>query len=42
MEQLRSEFDHLDAENMDKKMKEASLADMVIMATQLATIAPIV
>jgi hypothetical protein len=42
MEQLRSEFDYLDAENIEKKMKEASLADMVIMMTQLATIVPII
>jgi hypothetical protein len=42
MDQLRSEFDHLSPENIEAKMKNASLADMIIMATQLAQIMPIV
>ena len=41
MEGLKSEFDHLKSEDIEKKMKNASLADFVIMGTQLAQIAPI-
>lgn len=42
MEGLKSEFDHLKSTEIEQKMKNASLADFVIMGTQLAQIAPIV
>ena len=42
MDQLKSEFDHLTTKNIEEKMKKANFADMVIMATQLAQIAPII
>ena len=42
MDQLRSEFEHLEVSDIEKKMKEASFSDMVIMCSQLATIVPIV
>jgi hypothetical protein len=42
MDQLKSEFDHLTPENIEAKMKSASMADMVIMVTQLAQVIPIV
>lgn len=41
MEQLKSEFDHLKPTDIEAKMKGKSFADMVIIATQLAQLAPI-
>lgn len=42
MERLKSDYDYLKAENLEEKMKSASLADMAIIATQLVQLAPLV
>lgn len=41
MEQLKSEFDFLEWDNLANKMKNASIADTIILITQFATVAPI-
>lgn len=40
IDQLKSEFDYLKSEDIEKKLQESSLGDMVIMAGQLAQIIP--
>lgn len=42
MERLKSNYDYLKPENLEAKMKSASLADMAIIATQLVQLAPLV
>ncbi len=42
MDQLKSEFDRIKPADIQEKIKGKSLADMVIIATQLAQLAPVV
>lgn len=42
MEQLKSEFDYLEWDDLANKMKNASIADTIILITQFATIAPVI
>ena len=41
MDQLRSEFDHIKPEDIEKKIKESSMADMAIMITNIAQVVPV-
>lgn len=41
MEQLKSQFDYLEPEDIEKKIKESSLSDLIIMMWQLAQLPPI-
>ncbi len=42
MDQLKSEFDHITPENVEKKLKNASFADTVILMTQLTQLTPVI
>ena len=42
MDQLKSEFDRIKPADIQEKIKGKSLPDMVIIATQLAQLAPVV
>lgn len=42
MDQLKSEFDHITPENVEKKLKNASFADTVILITQLTQLTPVI
>lgn len=41
MEQLKSEFDYIEPEQIEKKLKEASLSDLIILLGQLAQLPPV-
>ena len=42
MNQLKTEFDHLKIDNLEKKIREASFPELVMCGTQIAQICPLV
>ena len=41
MDQLKSQFDYLEPEDIEKKMKDSSLSDLIIIMGQLAQLPPV-
>lgn len=41
MDQLKNRFDHLEPKDIERKIKESSLADLVIMVGQIAQLPPV-